>query len=194
MLDRALAPALLSSKQLNSLDYVIYTDYPTYSPFYWEWPEITRLLQKGGNCKSLCLHIQNSTYEMVPKIFESPKNIGKFQFQLRSGSNLPPLEELSITSEDFRNQYDFDHAHCAMLRDCIDWSRMRKLDFGDDCPVPLLTELCGRVPNLESLRLRPPDPQGGDSQPVAMFVESVLALKSLDLMDRVLDGSALAGR
>ncbi|KAF2655407.1 hypothetical protein K491DRAFT_758222 [Lophiostoma macrostomum CBS 122681] len=184
MFDRALDPALLSSKQLDALDFIIYGDVTGITPFYSEWPHITRLLQKGGNCRSLRLHIQSDAYYKVPKIFEDPNNIGKGQLHLRTGSIFPPLEELSILPGSHKNRYTFDPSHCAVLRECIDWSRIRKLDFRDDCPVSFFTEMCGRVTNLESLRLHLPTltPQSEVSRAVVMFVDSVLGLKSLDLV------------
>lgn len=180
-LDRALDTALLSSTQLDSLDTTIYMDATGIAPFYSEWPELTRLLQKGGNCRSLEIHAQKDANRMVPKIFEDPANIGGSHFQLKTGSKLPALEELSISSSGRRTAYQFDGVHCALLKEALDWSRMRRLEFMDGFPDRFLSELCGHVPNLEHLRLRLPEESNSAPEVAARLISSVKQLKSLDL-------------
>lgn len=62
----------------------------------------------------------------------------------------------------------------------MDWSLMRKLDFGDDCPFPLFNNMIGYMPNLNSLRIGMPR-IGQSLGWLPTFLDSLKELRELDI-------------
>lgn len=171
---------LISSPQLDALDYDIDVGSQTREVVHSEWPEITRLLQTSGSCRLLRLHVHNAWHYRDRKDLHGPESIGMTRFALTPGSRLPPLEELSIVVSGSNTDYVYDDLHCSLLRDSMDWSRMRKLDFGDLCPMEFFSKMVGLTANLASLRVfLPMTPQSLD--PLMSFIDSLQNLKALDV-------------
>jgi hypothetical protein len=71
----------------------------------------------------------------------------KVQLPLHSTDRLPPLEQLSLLAR----TYEFDHAHCLRLLQCMDWTKLRRLTLGPSNPAVFFKTFTGNVPLLKSL-------------------------------------------
>jgi hypothetical protein len=176
---------LLSSPLLTNLTYTIYRKgYHADTPARSEWPKLTQALVAGGHVRVLRIETQVSMvrgtrFDMVND--NEPEKL--MRLDLAPGMRLPPLEEFTLLDQrDYgASTYLWDQEHCNMLRDTMDWSRMRKLDFACEKPDAFFTAFTGRLPGLKHLRFGTRNEFGGA---VKGFLESVTALESLDI-DRV---------
>lgn len=71
----------------------------------------------------------------------------KVQLPLRQSDRLPPLEELTLDAK----FYSFDTVHCSILRESIDWSRLKRLKIGSSRADKLFDLLHNSVPQLQCL-------------------------------------------
>lgn len=171
--------ALLSSPLLTELTYVIYTArYDTERPCCSEWPKLTRALLSGGNVRSLHIRCQvdGETRRGVEIVDESePSKLPRLD--LVPGARLPKLEELRIVGwAGSRLCSSWDEAYCRTLRDAVDVSRLRVLDFGDSYPEHFFTTFTGLLPNVRSLKCG----TGQESmESMRYFIESLPVLETL---------------
>ncbi|KAH7076388.1 hypothetical protein BKA63DRAFT_602194 [Paraphoma chrysanthemicola] len=172
---------LLSSPLLRTLTYNVYNQgYYANEPARSEWPKLTRAIAKGGSVRVLTIDNRSdgSSYSGVKVINDDVEDPGKFmRLDLTAGLRLPALEEFTIRNWGSET-YLWDDAHARMLRDAMDWSRLRKLDFGHDRPDAFFSAMTGAMPNLKSLRF---GTQDGAVGPAQRFLDSIDALESLDL-------------
>src|SRR4051812_47979355 len=77
---------LICSPQLDALDYDIDVGSQTREDVHSEWPEITRLLQTGGSCRFLRLHVRNAWHYRDRKDLHGPESTGMTRFVLTPGS------------------------------------------------------------------------------------------------------------
>ena len=59
----------------------------------------------------------------------------------------------------------------------MDWSRLRKLDCGSECPAPLFSIFTGHLPNLRALRFG----LAIETNEMHTFVQSLINVESLDV-------------
>ncbi|KAF2186266.1 hypothetical protein K469DRAFT_573185 [Zopfia rhizophila CBS 207.26] len=188
--NKNLDTALLSAPQLEGLEYTIYVSKFNHrtNEVYSEWSQITRILQGSRKCKSLDIRAkpdnfyEDGKYQTGPRIAELPENRGLSQLALNSQTRLPPLEELRIAyTGNYAAKYSFDQVHCSLLLNSMDWSRMRKLDFGRQCPTRLISGLAGRTPNLKFLRLGGPPNEDHSVDTICSYINSITDLEGLDI-------------
>ncbi|KAF2267770.1 hypothetical protein CC78DRAFT_565944 [Lojkania enalia] len=189
-IERDMDEPLLTSPQLESLDYSIYIKGYNYSympqqPMPSEWRQFSRIIQSSKNLKRLRIELQPSrVYEYGKGSWDirtfSDNDVSMPQFVIDSKTSFPPLEELTISNRSFCANYEFDAEHCKSLRTCIDWSKMRKLDVGSSYPVHLFRELIGLTPNLTSLRFGFTFGELDDWAAVK-FIQSLNRLETLDI-------------
>lgn len=180
--DRQMDMKLLSSPLLVNLTYTVYSQgYSREEPVRTEWPQLTKAIVAGGNLRVLRIYGKDdgSDYHGVKILDDSvPEKLRRLD--ITSETRLPPLEELSINVKrgwGYTN-YLWDAEHCCMLRDAMDWSRLRKLSFGEDNPVDFFSTFTGLVPNLKALRF---GIWGRSLAPVKKFIASLTALESLEV-------------
>lgn len=175
---------LLSSPLLTELTYVVYTEASHVGvPWRSDWPRLSQALAAGGNVRFLRLQIGQDFdgYDgpkMVPDT--EPKKLPRID--LTSGLRLPRLEELTIQHPRRYGDSIFlwDDDYCRMFLDAIDFSRLRKLDFGIDNPTNFFNNFAGLFPKLKTLRFGLLGREG-TQQPAKMFLESLDALEHLDV-------------
>jgi len=178
---------LLSSPLLRQLTYVVYNQgYQAAQPSRSEWPKLTQALVEGGNLRVLRVQTQSdgreidgyvSEYDGVQVIQNSePEKLARLD--ISDHTRLPQLEELSINTQRHWgcSSYLWDNEHCLLLRNAMDWSRLRKLDFGSDNPHTFFTTFTGLLPNLKALRFEVMD---GSAAAAKTFIESLNSLESL---------------
>ncbi|KAH7069332.1 hypothetical protein FB567DRAFT_565062 [Paraphoma chrysanthemicola] len=172
---------LLSSPLLRTLTYNVYNQgYYANEPARSEWPKLTQAIAKGGSVRVLNIDNRSdgSPYSGAKVINDDDEDPGKYmRLDLTPGLRLPALEEFTMRSWG-NATYLWDDAHAQMLRDAMDWSRLRKLDFGSDRPDAFFSAMTGTMPNLRSLRF---GTQDGVVGPAQRFLDSIDALESLDI-------------
>ncbi|KAF2118143.1 hypothetical protein BDV96DRAFT_488604 [Lophiotrema nucula] len=176
---------LLRSPQLDILDIDILTEGYGYGdkPCLSEWPQLSSLLRTGCRPRTLRIKIRAG----YPVKIWRPRRRGPALYRdqdlprlsLDQDTTLPPLKELSIIKVSGAGYY-FDPAHSAMLAQSMDWSNLKKLDFGRDCPVSLFTQLIGRLPNLISLRFGFPNTEI-NCDAVYRFIDALNSLEKLEI-------------
>lgn len=109
-------------------------------------PIVSRNEVTPGSKTSLWWHANAtpSSHDSKPLHEESTE---KTQLPLEAGDSLPSLEELDIRS----NTYDLDVVHCALLLDCMDWSKLKRLSLGPSNPKSYFDVFRGQLPQLEAL-------------------------------------------
>ncbi len=141
---------LLSSPLLYSLKYRTFfncvgSGYGTLG----ELPKLTSILLQAPNLK--ILHIK--TTQGVPSGVEVSKGpVQDLNLPLKPTDQFPPLHELKIAENNWY-AYNFSSQHCSTWSQCQDWSQLRRLDLGYECPHHFLENLTGRIPNLKALRI-----------------------------------------
>lgn len=182
VLHRQMDIRLLSSPLLKSLTYnIIRGGYHARDPAPSEWPKLTQALVAGGQVRVLRIQSQpdGSSYNGTEILDDAePKKL--MRLDITSGTRLPALEEFGLFQQrDYGDPtYLWDEEHCHMLRDSMDWSRLRKLDFGIDRPDAFFTTFTGLLPQLKALRFGAHNESFG---PVIGFMDSVTALEALDI-------------
>jgi hypothetical protein len=175
---------LLSSPLLKKLAYnVFYQGYNAGEPARCEWPKLTQAIIAGGNLRVLKIHSErDGSHDFRTKVLDESESKKLMRLDIEPRTRLPALEELTI-SEQWgwgSSTYLWDSYHCRVLREAMDWSRLRKLDFGGDRPDKFFVAFKGIVPELKSLRFGVRD---GSMAAVIHFMESITALDSLDIAE-----------
>ncbi|KAF2026033.1 hypothetical protein EK21DRAFT_75043 [Setomelanomma holmii] len=174
---------LLSSPLLRKLIYTVYhqghrADEPARS----EWPKLTRALVAGGSVRFLTIdNVKDGTEYYGVKVIDDNEVTEKMmRLDITPGTRLPPLEELTIRENRYwgSSTYMWDEEHCRLLLDAMDWSHLRKLDFGADKPDAFFSVFERHLPDLKILRF---GTQNDAIGPVPRFIDSVTALESLDI-------------
>jgi hypothetical protein len=185
---RQMDTRLLSSPLLKSLTYNVYRQgYQTRQLARSEWPRLTQALVTGGHVRALRLQSQaDGRYYREPKVLDATEPEKLMRLDITPDMRLPALEELSISDlRDYGDStYLWDEDHCRMLRDTMDLSRLRKLDFDTERPDAFFTVFAGIMPGLTHLRC---GTDNGSIGALRVFMESATALESLDI-----DGTAAA--
>lgn len=179
---RQMDTRLLSSPLLIRLTYVVYYEnYRADQIAPSEWPKLTQALAAGGSVRFLRLQSQadGTDYDGV-KIVRDTELYALSRLDVTHATRLPPLEELSIRCPRHWGQstYLWDTNHCQALRDAMDWSHLRKLDFGGDNPEAFFSTFTGLLPDLKALRFGATDEL---MESAKNFIDSVTALESLDI-------------
>ena len=174
---------LLSSPLLVKLQYTVYSQgYRANQKVRSEWPKFIQAVVAGNSVRFLQIQTEEdgneSEYRGVQIIGPSePKHLARPE--ILPNIRLSQLEELSITAPHYwgGSTYLWDTDHCSLLRDALDLSRLRTLDFGNDSPNALFTAFRGLIPNLEAIRFG----VVGSVEAARQLIESASALKSLDI-------------
>jgi hypothetical protein len=175
---------LLSSPLLRELAYnVFYQGYNAGEPARCEWPKITQAIIAGGNLRVLRIQSErDGSHDYRIKILDESEPAKLMRLDITPGKRLPVLEELTISEQwDWGSStYLWDTYHCRMLREAMDWSFLRKIDFGGDRPDEFFVAFTGMLPELRSLRFGVRD---GSMDAVIGFMDSVTAFETLDIAE-----------
>lgn len=184
---RQMDTRLLSSPLLTTLIYSLYNQgyfqaYLGDQAVRSEWPQLTQCIIAGGNVRNVRIYNLEDKPSILStnSVLVDDRPMKLPRFDATADTRLPALEELCLTlTWPFGGlTYLWDVEHCRLMRDAMDWSRMRKLDFGNDNPGAFLQIFTGRISNLKSLRF------GVESTSINIakeFIESVPALDCLDI-------------
>ena len=71
----------------------------------------------------------------------------RVQLPILPSDQLPPLEELTI----FARMYDLSQEHCESLRQCMDWTKLKRLRLSPSNPIHFFQAFTGHLPLLEDL-------------------------------------------
>ena len=172
---------LLSSPLIRSLTYSVFFDsYRADEPAVSEWPRLTKALAVGGSVRKLRLQgSPDSRYNTGGKILAEDESKAMLQLAINPGMQFSALEELTLRGQSY--SYLWDITHCELLRDTLDWSRLRKLDFGNEMPEVFFATMKGRLPKLQALRFGVPyNTQSVGT--IKRFIESLDNLTALDII------------
>ncbi|KAL1600450.1 hypothetical protein SLS60_006836 [Paraconiothyrium brasiliense] len=171
---------LLSSPLLARLTYVVYErGYRSDRTCRSEWPKLSQALLSGGNIRSMVIQSQqdsSSAYHHDLVEDTEPERLPRLGLSL--GVGFPKLEQLRIRNQIYYTSL-WDEEHCRTLRNSIDPSRLRALEFGDDNPEAFFATFTGILPNLKSLRFGVKI--NTSLQPAEGFIDSLSGLKSLHI-------------
>jgi hypothetical protein len=192
----SLPRSLLSYPRLHTLDITVYFICGGLTHAYSEFQILKDCLIHGGSVKVLRLATESVRqdvpagyhHELVPSNELQTREgvtLGPVSFHWKNDDRFPPLEELKLKYGD----YHLSLEQCQMWVECMDWSKLRKLDLGEGAPRYLFESLTGVVPQLKSLTfgIYPIlDPEARtwecyDTSIIARFLESISALEELVL-------------
>lgn len=172
---------LISSPLLKDLTYNVYSQgHHTDQHARSEWRKLTQALVAGGNVRLLKIGSWlHSAYHGVILDDTEPETL--MRLDLKPGMRLPHLEELTIRVGGYwgASPYLWDLDHCHLLRQAIDTSHFRKLDFGSDKPDTFFSTFTRLLPNLKALRFG--IQQDGIAGSARRFIKSLKALEALDI-------------
>jgi hypothetical protein len=135
----------------------------------------------GGSLRALSLQDkQPGTENPGIKVVPDAKHEQFIRLNLTPDNRLSMLEELCNQCQQHGGSflYLLDAWHGQILRESIDGTRMRTLDFREDNPESFFTALTDALPGLKSLRF---GAAVGSKDPAVRFIESVAALESLSI-------------
>lgn len=147
---------LLSSPLLTSLSFCVLNHTATIGATdqlkqYSRFPELRQILLNTPNLRHLDIQFEYnwigrqvkwSGDSAIPRVLNLP---------LSPSDRLPPLQELTFSGPS--ETYEFDLEHCQVLKVCIDWSHLRRLDLGISCPQHFIEEIGSSLHCLKSLTM-----------------------------------------
>jgi hypothetical protein len=174
---------LLSSPLLKNLTCnVFYQGHTSEYPSRCEWPRLMQAITTGGNLRVLRVQIEPINEHQHIQVIDNSEPKCLVRPSIPPGNRFPTLEELRISEKwgwgSSTLVWDLDY--CRMLRGAMDWSRLRKLDFGADRPDQFFVAFTGVLPELKSLRF---GTRGDSVGPAVDFMNSIAALESLDIVE-----------
>ncbi|KAJ4360681.1 uncharacterized protein N0V89_001248 [Didymosphaeria variabile] len=171
---------LLSSPLLARLTYVVYErGYRSDQPCRSDWPKLSQALSSGGNVRSISIQSQqdsSSAYRHMLVEDTEPEKLPRLDLSL--GACFSKLEQLRIRNQSYYT-YLWDEEHCRALRNFIDPSRLRALDFGNDNPEVFFTTFAGILPDLKVLQFGAK--RNTSLQPAKDFIDSLSGLETLEI-------------
>ncbi|KAL8766627.1 MAG: hypothetical protein Q9209_006644 [Squamulea sp. 1 TL-2023] len=189
---------LLYSPLLRSLSFCILNHTATVTATrqpeqYSKLPELREVLLRNPNLRKLSIEFEYNWIDRRVKWTGITANPRVLNLPLRRSDRLPPLQELTFSGPP--ETYEFDQKHCKMLRKCMDWSQLRRLDLGISCPQHFFEVIGNSLSSLESLTMgirtgnrRFTHWQHGpltcdDLSPTKAFLVSVCGLHELNITD-----------
>lgn len=100
-------------------------------------PELREIILENPNLRKLDIEFEHSVQML------------RLQLPLLPSDRLPPLQELSFSGAPV--SYEFDPRHCSLLKRCMDWSHLRRLNLGINCPPEFFQAIGPSLHNLQSL-------------------------------------------
>ena len=145
----------LSSPSLHSLKYSILNHTATVVATdqlaqYSKFPDLRKVLIDSSNLKNLDIEFKYNwmSRNRWPSTNATPHLL---YLPLQPSDKLPTLEELSFSGPP--ETYEFDLDHCQLLSQCMDWSRLTRLDLGISCPQHFFEQIGWRLCSLKSLSM-----------------------------------------
>ena len=167
----------LSSPLLYSLSYVVHDNWVTSeeADLLDPYSELRKFLLRATNLRRLGIY--GSSRFIAPASLHLP---------LQPSDRLLPLHALRLSG--YSELFGFDGEHCRTFSQCMDWTRLRRLDLGNYCPRHLFEEISSRLSNLKSLTMGIETDKNGDSTsesliPIVKFIECLPGLHVLRLTD-----------
>jgi hypothetical protein len=182
MVNRRMDFKLLSSPLLKKLVYNIFCDSDSADKAARsEWPQLTKAIVAGGNLSVLQIQLSVDGGDNSIKVVDRHLVPKMMRFEINPETRLPPLTEFTLLDSLWWRQnmtYLWDPEHCGNLQTSMDWSKIRKLDFGEEFPEEFFKAFAGKTPNLKHLRFGVKN-----DAPVAAreFIMSAPALESIDI-------------
>ena len=148
---------LLNSPLLHSLSFGIFNisaraGQPTQLEQYSKLPELREILLNTPGLKKLDIGFKFHWKGSGIKFAGITEKAHVLNIAINQSDRLPSLHEL-ILSGPSEEAYEFDKPHCELLRRCMDWSQLRRLDIGISCPQHLFEEVSGSLSSLKSLKM-----------------------------------------
>lgn len=156
-------------------------------------PKLKEILLESPNLRKLDIKFEYNWISRRVKWTGNIANPHPLNLPLDPSDRLPPLQELTFSGPG--ETYEFDSRHCQVLRQCMDWTHLRRLDLGLSCPQHFFEEIGGSLHSLRSLTMgiRTGDryythwPHGPltceNLGTVTTFLESVPNLRELNITD-----------
>ncbi|KAL8784321.1 MAG: hypothetical protein Q9213_004030 [Squamulea squamosa] len=189
---------LLYSPLLRSLSFCVLNHTATVTATrqldqYSKLPELREILLRSPNLRKLDIKFEYNWMDRRVEWTGITAQPRLLNLPLCSSDRLPPLQELTFSGPP--ETYEFNLEHCKLLRQCMDWSQLRRLDLGISCPQYFFQEIGHNLPSLKSLTMgiRTGDRyfthwQYGpltcnELHPVKTFLSSVCGLHELNITD-----------
>ena len=156
-------------------------------------PDLKDILLKTPNLKILDIRFKYNWMYRAVKWTGKSATPHLLNLPLNPRDRLPTLHELSFSGPP--ETYELDLRHCQLLKQCMDWSQLYRLDIGINCPQHFFEEIGSCLLNLKSLTMgvRTGERRYGhwtcgpltcdDLGPVIRFIESVPDLHDLCITD-----------
>lgn len=145
---------LLSNPQLYSLKYRVLGG-PRNGNMASEFNLLKHIIVKADNLRILHLHFKKDSSFNLEALEQALTSRGleyhlggPYNLPFRRGDTFPPLEELKIDSW----HYELSKSHCIAWKECMDWTKLKTLDLGEELAGGFLTTFRGSIPYLTSLQ------------------------------------------
>ena len=189
---------LLSTPLLHSLSFSIHNYTATVTATdqreqYSKLPELRKVLLQSPNLKKLNIEFKRNWINGRMEWSGDCAHPALLQLPLEPTDRLPSLHELSFSGPP--ETYEFDLQHCILLRECMDWTHLQRLDLGISCPQYFFEQIGSQLSSLRALSMgiRTGDRrykswlQGpltcNDLETVTRFLEALPRLHELRLTD-----------
>ena len=147
---------LLSSPLLHSISFGIFNTSATVGlsqqlEQYSKLPELREILLNTPSLRKLDIRFR---YHWMGPAIEFSGITAKphvLNIPINRSDQLPSLHEWTLSGPE--EAYEFDKSHCELLRHCMDWSQLRRLDIGISCPQHLFEEIGSSLSALKSLTM-----------------------------------------
>ncbi len=148
-----------------------------------EWPKMAQAILNGGNIRRLSIHCipgNFAPWEPGQDAISDDKPEESVIFDDTSAKRLPAMVDFAIIYQlyCFHTNHGWNEDHCTSLLNFVDLSRIRRLDFGIECPNSFFSTATGKLPNLRDLRF---GITTNSVQHVLKFIESLIDVEILDI-------------
>ena len=148
---------LLRSPLLHSLRFGIFNTSATVGlssqlEFYSKLPELKEIILNAPGLKKLDIRFRYHWMGPGPKFSGLSATPHVLNMAINPSDQLPSLHELTFSGPP-NEAYEFDRPHCELLRHCMDWGQLRRLNIGISCPQYLFEEIGGSISTLKSLTM-----------------------------------------
>ena len=118
---------------------------------YSKLPELREVLLRSSNLQKLDIKFEYNWLDRKAVWTGITARPHVLNLPLQPSDRLPSLQELTFSGPP--ETYEFTLEHCRLWKQCMNWSHLRRLDLGINCPQHFFEEIGSCLTNLRSLAM-----------------------------------------
>lgn len=118
---------------------------------YSKLPELREVLLRSPNLRKLDIKFEYNWMSRQVEWSGITASPHVLNMPLEPSDRLPPLQEFTFSGPP--ETYEFTLEHCQLWKQCMDWSRLRRLDLGISCPQHFFKHFGNSLTSLKSLTM-----------------------------------------